>query len=108
MNSAKLRSTIRIERNSPTLNTFGEEVDNWTLFAVRRASIEPLRGREFWTSQEQESEITHRMRLRWDSKISSVTTKDRIAYTSRTFDIKSVINQMERGTEMQLMCMEKV
>lgn len=108
MNSARLRYMVRIERNTPTLNTFGEEESSWSLFAIRRASIEPLRGREFWTSQEQESEITHRLRLRWDDKLSNVTTKDRIGYGSRNFDIKSIINPMQRGEEMQLMCIEKV
>ena len=103
-----LRHSVKVERNNPSLNSYGAEVDNWELFALRRASIEPLRGREFFTSKELESEVTHRIKMRWDTKLDTMTTKDRVMYGSQIFDIKSIINPATRNREIEIMAIEKV
>lgn len=108
MRSAQLKHPIRIERNTPTLNAFGEEENVWSIFAQRRASITPLRGREFWTAQELESEVTHRINIRWDEKVGQINTKDRIMDGTRVFDLKAIINPKERNRELEIMAIEKV
>jgi Phage head-tail joining protein len=48
-NTGTLRYKIRIERQSITRDTFGQPQETWIVIAERRASIEPLNGREFFT-----------------------------------------------------------
>ncbi len=108
ISAGRLRHTVQIERNTASLDSYGDETDSWALFATRRASIEPIRGREYWTAQEQESEITHRIMMRYDSKIGTITTKDRLRFKTRIFDIKSVLNNRETNRTLEIMAIERV
>ena len=107
MRAGKLRHYITIETAADSIDGSGDVTESFSTLAQRWASIEPLSGREYFTAQQEASEVSHKIRLRWDSTVSAVTPKHRIAYDSRTFDIVSVFNSNERDRELMIMAIER-
>ncbi len=90
---------IVIEKNTPTRDAFGAEVPNWSTFATVWASIEPLRGREFFDALAQRAEIWGQIRFWY---IDGVTTGMRVLWGSKLYDIRSVACPDERRRELLL------
>ena len=103
-----LRQMVTIQRNEPALDQYGEESENWQYYATRRASVKPIRGREYFTSKEVASEVTHRIVMRHDRKVGAITPKDRIVMGSREFDIDSIMNIEERDRMLEIMAVERI
>jgi len=106
MNAGKLNKRIRIEQqaaNSPAKDEFGAPSYSWGLFKEVWAEITPVSGREFWAQQQAQSEITHRIRIRY---LSGVLATMRITFGSRIFAIKHIIDTNERHRELVIMCVE--
>ncbi len=106
MRSGRLRHVVTIEHytESQDLNT-GEVTNDWATFATVRAGVEPLKGREFFASQERQSEVEVRIVIRY---LEGVESTMRVLFDSRYYAIKSVINKDERNREMELMCAQGV
>lgn len=68
-------------------------------------SVEPLRGKEFFEAQKESAAVTHRVKVRHGT---AFTAKDQVRLGSRKFEIKAVINPLERDRELHLMCIELV
>ena len=105
MRAGKLRHRITIETPTETRNAYGEPEVTWGTFKEVWASVEPIRGREFWRAQEQQARVTTRIRIRY---LADVTPKMRIVFGSKTYIINAIIDQEERHAEMQLICEEMV
>ena len=105
MNPGRLRHKIDIEIQSTT-NTYGSQSETWTVFLRQiSASIEPISGKEYFSSNTMNPEVTHKIRLRYHTGIDP---KMRIKFGTRYFDIQSVINFEERNRELLLMAKEAV
>ena len=105
MRPGKMRHRITIQHAAQTQNSYGEPIYSWSTFSTVWAAVEPVQGREFWAQQQVQGEVTHRIRIRY---LSGVTSAMRVLYGSRVLAIKSVIDPKERHEEMQLMCAEGV
>lgn len=106
--SGKLDKRVTIQQlsaASPARNDVGEPNETWVAVATVWASVEPLQGREYWAQQQIQSEVSIRLRIRYRS---GLTTKMRVVYGSKIFDIKSIIDPQEKHEELQLMCSEGV
>ena len=103
--SGKLRHTVIIQEPDETGDELGQPVKTWIEFAKVRASVEPLQGREFFSAGQYNSEVTVRIRMRY---IEGVTTKMRVSFKSKIYNIEAPINFQERDIELQLMCSEGV
>ncbi len=103
--ASRLRHKITIETSSESANSYGEAVQTWTTYATMKAAVEPLNGREYFSGQQTDAEINTRFRIRY---VAGITSKMRIAFDSRTFDIKAVINDQERNKELTIMATENV
>jgi SPP1 family predicted phage head-tail adaptor len=77
----------------------------WQDVATVWASVEPLSGGEFFRNQEQQGELTHRVRIRWRAGVDS---KMRVLFGTRIFGIDSVINPEEADVVLELMCTESL
>lgn len=104
MRAGLLRHKVRIERQSTTKDTHNQPINTWTLIAERRASIEPLNGKEYFSANAENSEVTTRIRLRYETLLSDLNTNDRVVHGSTIYDIQSVINPRLRNRELILMC----
>ncbi len=103
--AGELRHKIIIQQNTPTRDAMNAEVDSWADYATVWASIEPIRGKEFWDSQQINAEITGKIKLRY---LAGVISKMRVKFGMRIFEILSVINPGEKNRELQLMVKESV
>lgn len=105
MKIGDLRHRITIQMAVESSNTFGEVEKTWQDVATVWASIEPLRGREYFDSQQINAEVTTRIRIRYRPGIKP---KMRVVYGERIFDIQSVIDVEECHKEIHLMCKEVI
>jgi SPP1 family predicted phage head-tail adaptor len=105
MRAGRLRHRITIQDYTESQNSFGEATKNWTDYATVWAAVEPVKGREFWESQQINAEITTKVTMRY---LAGIKPKMRILYDTRIFEIDSVINVDERNRELQLLVKETV
>lgn len=104
MKAGRLRERISIQRRVNSLNDFGESKGVWSTLADTWAGVEPIAGREFFTAQQVQSDITTRVICRYSKALSDVTPKDRIQHGPVYYDIRSVIDVDNRHRELQFMC----
>ena len=103
MRSGMLRHRVTIEQKVPTRDTFGGEVETWTLVATVWASVEPLQGREYLAARQLQAELTTRIRIR---RRTGILPQMRVVWGSHTYDIQAVIEPESGRRELQLMCTE--
>ena len=104
----QLRHKVTIEEDSGTTrNAYNEITPNWTTITGGEvfADVVPLNGRELIDAQQQQADVTHRVRIRY---LSTVTPTMRVVHGSRNLHITSVINQEERDRWMELLCVERI
>lgn len=89
-----------------TQDTYGETTQDWVIFLSGLwASIEPLSGREYFSTHQVNAEISHRIKLRYKA---GITPKMRVKYGNRYFNIISAIDIKEAHREIHLMCTEVI
>ena len=103
MRLGPLNKRVDIQARSATVDAFGQESETWATVASVWASVEPLSGRELLAAQQVQGETTHRIRMRYQS---GVTTSSRLLFNLRPFDVRSVINKNESGAFLELLCTE--
>lgn len=86
----------------------GQPAQTWATLVTRRGSIEPLNGREYLAASGENSDVSTRIRMRYDSSVKTAKPHDRIVDQSQSpqvvYDIESVINPRERDREVIFMC----
>lgn len=111
MKSGKLKYRVSIQRQVQTQDAVGQLNDSWVELASRRASIEPLQGRDFFRASGEHIDITTRIRLRWETVLQDLTPADRIvdeAFSPQVeYKIISVINSNRRNHELICMCRQQ-
>lgn len=107
LNVGDLRHQITIQQMADTTDDYGTpvETDEWNTFATVWAAINPLTGREYIQTQNVIPDLTATIKIRY---LPGVTTRMRVLYGTRVFDIKAVIDVEEHHREMQLMCAEVI
>lgn len=105
MNPGELRHRIIIQKQITTQDTFGEQYEEWDNITTVWANINPISGREFFAAESVNSEITHKVRLRYREDIKPDM---RVSYKGRIFRVESVINEFEKDKLLQLMCKELI
>ena len=103
MNVGKLRHRITIQRQVNDVNDFGAPVTSWKNVATVWADIRPLSGREYFSAQQVQSEVTTQI---WLRHLDGIKPTMRVKFGKRIFEILSVLNTQERNISLQLMCKE--
>ncbi len=103
--AGKLRHQITIQQQTTDQDVHGQTIETWTTFATVRASVEPLRGKEYFSVEQEYAQVDTRIRIRYSA---GILPKMRVLFGSKLYDIKSVINVEERNFHMELMCEELV
>ncbi len=103
MNPGKMRHKIELQQRKMEQDSHGEQVDTWTTQRTVFAGIETVRGREFEQGEALQSEVTHKVTVRYDA---TLTPDMRIKYGDRYFQILHRINKNERDRQYELMCRE--
>ena len=105
MRAGWLRKRVTIQEKRADRDPFGAERIIWVNVATVWAGVEPLRGREYLEAKQMQADVSTRIRMRYRS---GVTPEMRVLYDGRTYEIESVIDVLERGRELNLMCREIV
>jgi len=100
----RLREPVTIQRATETVNNIGEVVQTWSTYVERWASVEGLSGREVLQSGQQQTEVTHRVRLRY---VDGMTQQMRLSWRGRILEITSLLEHNNR-TEHELLCVEAI
>jgi len=103
--SGQMRRKIRIEELTETRTSSGAITESWSTYKTVRAEVLPVSGREYFSAQTVNAQNTVKFNTRY---MIGITTKMRIIYDGRTFDIQTVINHKERNHAMTLMGVEYV
>lgn len=100
MNPGKLNKRITFQ-----LQDLDSEDEDWKDIATTWANINPISGKEYYSAETINSDLTHKIRLRYRK---GITPDMRVIYNDRIFYIISVINEYEKNTMLQLMCRELI
>jgi SPP1 family predicted phage head-tail adaptor len=100
----RLRERVTIQQATATRNRIGETVQTWGTFAEVWASVEGLSGREVLQSGQQQTEVTHRVRMRY---VTGLTQLMRLSWRGRILEITSLLEHNNR-TEHELLCVEAI
>lgn len=101
MQIGELRDKVTIQEYIQTPDRYGGFSETWQDKYTVWANIKPLRGREYFEMQKIQSEITHKITIRYRSDIN---TLNRIRYKERILNIKSVIDIDNRHRYLEIMC----
>jgi SPP1 family predicted phage head-tail adaptor len=111
--ASSANTRIAVQTPTETDDAFGGRSVGWNdLFSVW-AVVEPMAGREVYTSAQQQSRVDARILIRYRDALSDTTTaaKNRIVVGARTYNIAAVRNlssdlKTEGKEFQQLLCME--
>lgn len=107
-NPAVFDKIVTILRQEQIYDSYNSARSVWHPFAVVRASLEPLTGREFWIASQSQAEGTVRVVMRYRK---GITDQMRFRYDSDdgevTLEVKSPpINILEQNMYLEIMCRE--
>jgi SPP1 family predicted phage head-tail adaptor len=108
MEAGRLNHRIVLQSRSSTIDSVGGQATTWTPVATVWAQIQPLSGRELIAAQASQSEISHRITLRYQAAFADPQTVAamRVVYGSRIFNIAAALNQSENNHTLVLMASE--
>ena len=99
----KLRERVTVQIASGTTNALGETVLAWSDSSAVWASVEGVSAREALIAGQQETSVTHRLRLRY---LPGLTQQMRFSWRSRTLEIVSLLEHGNRS-EHEAICQEQ-
>ncbi|HEY1182232.1 MAG TPA: phage head closure protein [Rhodocyclaceae bacterium] len=103
MRAGQLRDRITIQQRTVTRGSMGAPVDTWTDVATVWAQFDPLRGREFFSAKQEQTENSVRFWIRYRAGIE---TKMRIVFAGKHYDIEAVIDARGRRQMLEIMTRE--
>ena len=100
----RLRERVTIQQATERRNAMGETVQTWEPFAERYASVEGLSSREVLLQGQQQTEVSHRVRMRY---VTDMTSTMRILWRGRVLEIASLLEHGNRSHH-EALCTERV
>jgi SPP1 family predicted phage head-tail adaptor len=100
----ELRERVTIQVSAQSRNTLGETTLTWSDFTQRWASVEGISAREILLNGQQDTNITHRVKMRYVDGLSQTM---RIMWRGRILEIVSLLEHNNRS-EHELVCSETV
>ena len=100
MRAGKLDRSITIERFTETISPAGKPSQAWTVLAMVPAQLVEASTEEFLRKFGEDAETVAMFRIR---HLDGVTTKDRVVYNERPFNIAE-IKEIGRRVGLELRC----
>jgi SPP1 family predicted phage head-tail adaptor len=100
--SGELRERVTIQVSAESRNNLGEATLTWTDFTTRWASVEGVSVREALLNGQQDTNLTHRVRMRY---VDGLTQNMRLIWRGRTLEVISLLERNSRS-EHELICSE--
>jgi SPP1 family predicted phage head-tail adaptor len=99
----KLRERVTVQIASGATNTLGETVLTWSDSSAVWASVEGVSAREALLAGQQDTSVTHKVRMRY---LPGLTSQHRFSWRSRTLEIVSLLEHGNRS-EHEAICQEQ-
>lgn len=94
--SGELRNKVNIQSASVTKDSAGGIQEAWTTVHSPWAKLEALSGKEMEVAKQVRADINYRITIRY---YSGLTSKHRITWNNKTFNIVSIQNPGERNED---------
>lgn len=105
------RDRIEIEEITGDPDEHGQidldDPDNWSTYIVRKAHRSDRGGREFYRGAQIQPEVMTQFRMYSDSHSREITSKMRVKFQGRIFEIISVTELDNKNRQIVLNCAEK-
>lgn len=99
MRARSLDRRVTLQTRVLTRNAHGEEVVSWTDLDEVWAEKHDVMGREYWSAQQVNAELTTRWRIRWRTDLTVI---HRLVYEGTPYDIRHIAEIGRReGLELQ-------
>jgi len=98
----ELRERVTVQVASGSRNALGETTFSWSDSTAVWASVQGLSAREVLLSGQQQTEVSHRVRLRY---LPTLTNQMRFSWRDRTLEIVSLLEHNNRS-EHEAICQE--
>lgn len=111
MRAGRLRFKVEVEQPVETQNELNEVEQSWQCIRRIAVDIEPIRGSERYTLNQEKADIDTKVTAR-ASAVRGITPKMRLVFADpsqqrrRIFDIESVIKVRERNSMAEIYCKE--
>ncbi len=103
--ASRLKHRIDIEQPVEVADGGGGFTTSWQNFTTIWAEVKPLRGREVFDDDQIQDIKNFRITIRY---MDNITTRMRIMFDERYFNIRAVINPDEGAESLELLCEEGV
>lgn len=103
--ASDLRHRVQLQSCTATRDEVGGLVETWLPYATVWAQVRQTNGREAWYRQQMNAAAGWTIGIRWRA---DVTTKHRVVYGSRVFEIRSVTDEEQKRRYLMLACDEIV
>lgn len=106
--AGNLRHRIDIQESTDVPDGMGGSTLTWASVSGMGsvpAAIWPVSSKEILDAMKQELQITHKIRIRYRA---GLTSKNRIVFGSRVFNIISIINADEKGRQIDILAIEDI
>jgi SPP1 family predicted phage head-tail adaptor len=102
MDFGKLRERVTVQIATGATNSLGETVLTWSNSSSAWASVEGVSASEALANGQQETVLTHKVKLRY---LPGLTQNMRFAWRSRTLEIVSLLEHGNRSSH-EAICQE--
>lgn len=107
MRAGKLNRRVTIQERVETQNTTGEVVWSWRDVCAVWAEISGVSGREFFSAQQIQSNVTHMVLIRYRTGIvAKMRVVEALCNETIYYDIEAPLANARR-TELRLMCVTR-
>ena len=104
MQAGTLRKRITFQTRDATVDSYGQQATTWSDAFTAWASIEPLSGRELFAAQAVQSEVSHKITVRYRAELANpvAAAAMRVSYGGRIFNIHGALDINERRRLVEL------
>lgn len=100
----RLSQRVDIEEYTTSDDGMGGTTTTWSTLDTVWADIKPLTGDEKMRLGEYQSDLTHKIKIRYRSDVDS---EKRVSYNGRTFNIKYLLNRDEKDAYLEMTATEE-
>lgn len=102
MRAGTLRHRVSVEQRVQTRDAFGGVSDAWATFAASvPAAILPVSGREFFSAEAQQSEVTAKIVMR---ELAGLLPSMRIVHGGQHYNIRAILPDATLARHIVCMC----
>lgn len=100
------KHVVVLQSPAGSRDAVGERTTTWTDVATVEAEISPLSGRDLIAAGQTQSEVTHRVKVRYGPSIAAIDASWRVLFGARVFVVSWVRNLDETSRVLELICSE--